>query len=297
MNTKTKGSARRARTSGEMTISNDLIALVLLVAALLGLMVTSVNHILMPGSHAGNRSMKSRELKARIAAQAITDTLSSTAPARNARDLVSIKVRSTPPPPGEAALSTISLTSAKTQEISSRTTETTPPSPSSAASCETAVQACKVRPTVSEPSSSIVEAKSDLPPQAGTKDARKCSSPQAVAVKAAPESKPPPKENVQNIRRGTMRVNAYTVVNGSHRYWVSRVDVNEWGYTSKYWWNQWYTDTGDPYKELYCSGAAIGSTYVIKVTWKSSNSDKTITNSWYRKLESTDQKEIIDSLY
>jgi hypothetical protein len=95
--------------------------------------------------------------------------------------------------------------------------------------------------------------------------------------------------------KGTLYAVAAAYYYGNKRWWVYRIDVTEWGNTSYYWHNTWYSDYGDVNYELKCPGARIGKTYNFKVEWRTRDGSKVYTNTWGRKMYKQYQKENFDT--
>jgi hypothetical protein len=105
----------------------------------------------------------------------------------------------------------------------------------------------------------------------------------------------PKKPAAEAPKKGTLHVVADAYDDGYHRWWVCKIDVAEWGNSNYHWYNDWYSDLGDAWYELNCSGARVGKTYVINVYWASKDGGTRLHNSWYRTVYSTYQTETIDS--
>ncbi|MBM3462212.1 MAG: hypothetical protein FJX76_08940 [Armatimonadetes bacterium] len=119
--------------------------------------------------------------------------------------------------------------------------------------------------------------------------------PSGGAGQAAPRNAPPPPP--QNPR-GTFRIVADAYDDGYHRWWVYKIEAWVWGgYGSKHWNNYWYSDLGDSYYELDCDDAPVGQTIVCKITWRSKDGGDQKTNTWYKKMYTSDQTETFDSPY
>ncbi|MDQ7825754.1 MAG: carboxypeptidase regulatory-like domain-containing protein [Candidatus Eremiobacteraeota bacterium] len=95
--------------------------------------------------------------------------------------------------------------------------------------------------------------------------------------------------------RGTLHIVADAYDDQDHHWWVSKIDVHEWGNFNRHWYNDWDSNYGDQWFQLECDGAMVGQTYIVEITWKSSDGGGRLHNSWYRKMYSTDQTETIDS--
>lgn len=89
---------------------------------------------------------------------------------------------------------------------------------------------------------------------------------------------------------GTLNVAAYAWYYSGSRYWPYRIEVQEYGNYSKRWSNTWYTDYGYSRTDLPCTGANVGRSHTIRITWRASNGSQ-YSNTWYRTLNSTYQTE------
>ena len=101
------------------------------------------------------------------------------------------------------------------------------------------------------------------------------------------------KEN-SKIEKGTLYAVASAGTVDNKRWWVYRIEVNEWGNSNYSWKNTWYNDYGDTYFELKCPGARIGKTYNYRIEWRSKVDVRTYTNTWSRKMYKDDQRENFD---
>jgi hypothetical protein len=96
---------------------------------------------------------------------------------------------------------------------------------------------------------------------------------------------------------GNLHIVADAYDSGSTHLWIHRIEVDEEGDDCLHWSNSWDTDLGDTYQELTCDGAVVGETYRIKITWKGKNGADQMTNTWERKLYTSDQTDTFDSPY
>lgn len=76
---------------------------------------------------------------------------------------------------------------------------------------------------------------------------------------------------------GTFTVIAYPFAVGQeqeNRYWVYRIEAWEYGNYHRRWEKTWWTDVGDANFELNCSGAPLGRSYAVVVTWRNQAGDE-----------------------
>ncbi|GMU54317.1 MAG: hypothetical protein AMXMBFR33_34630 [Candidatus Xenobia bacterium] len=84
--------------------------------------------------------------------------------------------------------------------------------------------------------------------------------------------------------RGVLFVTGKPWFTGGDRYYVSRIDVQEYGNYSNRWNNTWFQDNGDTEYTLRCDGAYIGRSYTIRITWKSAATGDEEVGLFYRTL-------------
>ncbi|NDD29343.1 MAG: carboxypeptidase regulatory-like domain-containing protein [Proteobacteria bacterium] len=93
---------------------------------------------------------------------------------------------------------------------------------------------------------------------------------------------------------GTLYVRAYTYYYGGVRYYVSKIEVQEYNNYANRWSNSWYYDLGYSSQDLACTGAVVGRGYTVRVTWKNS-SGSTFTNQHYVTFSSAGQTDYVYS--
>ncbi len=108
-----------------------------------------------------------------------------------------------------------------------------------------------------------------------------------------PEKKSPPQE--PKPQKGYLNIVADAYDDGYHRWWVRKIDVEEWGNENYHWYKDWWSDCGDAWYDMECDGARVGKTYIIRIQWLSKDGGEPLNNSWYRKVYSTNQTETFDS--
>lgn len=91
---------------------------------------------------------------------------------------------------------------------------------------------------------------------------------------------------------GTFYVRAYAWTYGGKRYWVSRIEVNEYNNYSVRWSKSWWSDLGYSAFDLSCTGATIGRQLTIRVTWQNS-AGSTYSTTRYRTFSSAGQTEYV----
>lgn len=91
------------------------------------------------------------------------------------------------------------------------------------------------------------------------------------------------------------RGNLYIVVapyfEGSTRYFVNRIEVQEYGDHSNRWTEVNTQDFGDNSYDLTCDGAYIGRTYTIRIQWRNEASGRDVVGFFYRKFTQNGQTE------
>lgn len=93
---------------------------------------------------------------------------------------------------------------------------------------------------------------------------------------------------------GTFYVRAYAWNYGGKRYWVSKIEVNEYNNYSVRWSKSWWSDLGYSAFDLSCTGAVIGRYLTVKVTWQNS-AGTTYSTTRYRTFSSAGQTEYVYS--
>lgn len=107
-----------------------------------------------------------------------------------------------------------------------------------------------------------------------------------VYVSLTPTTPPP--------STGTFYVRAYAWTYGGKRYWVSKIEVNEYANYSVRWSKSWWSDLGYSAFDLSCTGAVVGRYFTIKVTWQNS-AGTTYSTTRYRTFSSAGQTEYVYS--
>lgn len=90
-------------------------------------------------------------------------------------------------------------------------------------------------------------------------------------------------------QRGNLYIAASAYYVGNTRYYVSRIDVQEYGNYSNRWNNTWFSDQGDSEYDLTCDGAYIGRSYTVRIVW--TNGGQELVGSFYRTFRQNGQTE------
>lgn len=89
--------------------------------------------------------------------------------------------------------------------------------------------------------------------------------------------------------RGNLYIAVAPLFEGSTRFFVARIDVQEYGNFSERWNEINFEDFGDNEYNLTCDGAYIGRTYTVRITWRNGSTER--VGFFYRKFTQDGQTE------